>query len=149
MRKMEVQRGVMLGAQEDKESQGSVWEPLPAICGPTTRHLVGTRLAVPKTKIPSVAAVAAPNYSQSPGDRGCQNQPGGDTGARIPPRSLDSTPAPWEGLVIVLCPQGETEGFNPSSKVTDMKWMVKTKHINTNSTYLPGSEPRAVHIKAT
>lgn len=31
-----------------------------------------------------------------------------------------------------------------------MKWQVKTKHINTNSTsYLPGSEPRAVHLKIT
>ena len=31
-----------------------------------------------------------------------------------------------------------------------MKWKVKTKHINTNSTsYLPGFEPRAMHVKVT
>lgn len=59
--------------------------------GTATGHLVGTRLAVPKSKIPSVVAVAGPNYSQSPGDRGCQGQPGEGTGdrvrgAKIPPQ---------------------------------------------------------------
>lgn len=48
--------------------------------GPATGHLVGIRLSVPKTKIPSVAAVTGPNYSWSPEDKGRRAQSSGETG---------------------------------------------------------------------
>lgn len=130
--KGEVQRGVTLEPRKTQSPRGLAGAPS-SPHGPATGHLVGTRLAVPKTKIPSVVAVAAPNYSQSPGDRGCQDGPGGDTGARVRPRSLDTTSALWERLIIASCAQGETEaqGFCSSPEIIDRKQKVKTKYVNT------------------
>lgn len=129
-KKVEVQRGVTLEHRKTQSPRGLAGAPF-SPHGPATRHLVGTRLAVPKTKIPSVVAVAEPNYSRSPGDRGCQDGPGGDTGARVRPRSLDTTPALWEGLIIASCAQGETEEQKDS--VLPLKSQTGNRRLKLNT----------------
>lgn len=106
MRKRRLREGALWGPGVQRVSR--TWLGTPSCpCGPATGHLVGTRLVVPKSKIPSVVAwldliIASPQGVEAARISWVEAL---GTGSESP----DTTSAPWEGSVRVLGPQGETE----------------------------------------